>query len=187
LIVKTGGRLVLVVDDDGDWRALVADTLAEDGFVVATACDGRAACDCLSRVKPEVVVTDVEMPLMDGCELLAELHDRDRALPVIVMTAEADADASCFAEAFRLIQKPATTDVVVTAVKDALLHRRQTRVRKLWRAAMNRCRRPKAKAATSRPDITPRARKRGRFAVLASIGVVTAAAILLAAMRSTAA
>ena len=50
-----------MVDDDGDWRAFLADTLADEGFVVTTASDGRAACDCLHRVNPAVVITDVDM------------------------------------------------------------------------------------------------------------------------------
>lgn len=205
-IVKSGSRSVLVVDDDGDWRALVADTLADEGFVVATACDGRAACDCLTGVNPDVVVTDVDMPVMDGCALLATLHRRDRGLPVIVMTANAAADASTFSEAFRLIRKPVTTDVVVTAVKDALLCRRQTGLREFWSAAraavhvarkvgcaaivrtMNRHRRPtKAKTTTapSCPGTTRRARGRGRLVVMAGVGMATAAAVLIAALRGT--
>jgi CheY-like chemotaxis protein len=203
LIVKSVSRSVLVVDDDGDWRGLVADILAEEGFVVATASDGRAACDCLSRVRPAVVITDVDMPFMDGCALLAKLHRRDRGLPVIVMTADAEADAASFAQAFCLIRKPATTDDVVTAVRGALLHHhRQTRAGELWSAAraamdvarersyativrtVNRCRRPtKANAATARPAITPQKRRRGRLAVMAGLGV--AAAFLIAALRGT--
>ena len=122
---------MLVVDDDGDWRALVADTLADEGFVVATAGDGRAACDCVRRVQPEVVVTDVEMPFMDGYELLAKLRCLDRGLPVIVMSADDAGDASRFSDAFRFIRKPATIDAVMVAVNEALLRRRRTRLRGL--------------------------------------------------------
>jgi DNA-binding NtrC family response regulator len=198
---------VLLVDDDADWRALVADTLADEGFVVATAPDGRAACDCFRRLKPAVVVTDVEMPSMDGGELLAQLRCLDRELPVIVMSAEDAQDASRFHDAFRFIRKPATTDAVAAAVKEALLRRRPTRLRKLWIAAlvaadaarergyaivartMNRCRRS-AKAAAIRPlgrDTKQRAGRLNRLAVIAGVGVATAAAVLIAALRGPAA
>ena len=143
------------MDDDGDWRDVVADMLADEGFVVTTASDGRAACDCLRRVKPAVVVTDVEMPVMDGSELLANIHCFDRGLPVIVMSAEEAPDVASFSDAFRFIHKPATTDAVVAAVKEAVVKRRS--------------------------------RERSRLAVIAGVGVATAAAVLIAALRATAA
>lgn len=199
-----------MVDDDGDWRAVLADTLADEGFVVTTASDGRAACDCLHRVNPAVVITDVEMPVMDGCELLAKIHSVDRGLPVIVMTAEEAPDVSGFSDAFRFIHKPATTDVVVAAVKEAVLRRRRAGLRDVWSAAraatdvarlrgyaalirtMNRCRRSTTKAALVGRDIRQRARGRGKLATamiagVAGVGVATAAAVLFAALRSTAA
>ena len=199
---------MLVVDDDGDWRAVVADMLADEGFVVTTASDGRAACDCLSRAKPTVVVTDVEMPFMDGCELLAKIHALDRELPVIVMTADEVPDTESFSDAFRFIQKPATTDAVVAAVRDASLRRRHAGLHDLWGAARAAAdvarlaglrrlhsddeslpadRRKLRRAAPVRRDIKQRARGRGRLAVIAGIGVATAAAVLIAALRSTAA
>ena len=198
---------MLLVDDDADWRTLVADTLADEGFVVATAADGRAACECFRRVRPAVVVTDVEMPSMDGCELLAQLRCLDRELPVIVMTAEDTQDASRFTHAFRLIRKPATTDAVTAAVKEALLRRRRTRLRALLMAArtaadaarerghaivartMNRCR-SSTKVKVVRPprrDTKPWARGLNRLAVIAGVGVATVAAVLIAALRGPAA
>jgi DNA-binding NtrC family response regulator len=198
--------VVLVVDDDGDWRALMADSLADEGFEVVTVPDGRAACDCFRRVRPAVVVTDVEMPSMDGSELLAQLRSLDRDLPVIVITAEDVQHAPAFAEAFSVIPKPATTDAVTAAVKEALLRRPRTRLRQFWSAAragavvvrergygiavraVNRCWRP-AKGAAIRPvrrDTRQGAGGLGRLAVIAGIGVATAAAILIAALRGPA-
>ena len=113
---------VLIVDDDEDWRAVIADVLSEEGFSVSTANDGRAACSALRRSKPGVVVTDGQMPLMSGCELLAWLRSLDRTLPVIVVTAEDTWDiASTYVEAFRVIRKPTTADAIVSAVREALL------------------------------------------------------------------
>ena len=197
----------MIVDDDGDWRTLVADALTDEGFVVATASDGRGACECVRRVKPEVVVTDVEMPFMDGYELFAHLRCLDRELPVIVMTADNVQDGSCFTDAFRLIRKPATTDAVMAAVTEALPRRRRTRLRELWIAArgvadaarergygiairtMNRCRRSTEAGGVRRIRPEPRRWAGGlrRIAVIAGVGVATATAILIAAMRGPAA
>jgi DNA-binding NtrC family response regulator len=206
--VKRTGQSVLVVDDDSDWRALVADTLADEGFVVATAANGRAACDCFRRTKPSVVVTDVEMPSMDGGELLAQLRCLDRELPVIVMTADDVQDTSRFTDAFRFIRKPATTDAVTAAVKEALLRRRRPRLRALWMAARgaadgarerayeiairttNRCRRRSTKAEVMHPvrrDTKTWAAALGKVAVIAGVGVAAVAAVLIAALHGPAA
>jgi DNA-binding NtrC family response regulator len=115
-------RSVLIVDDDDDWRAVMADVLAEAGFFVTTACNGRAALTSWQHGRAEVVVTDVQMPVMDGCQLFAALQAIDRALPVIVLTAEGVSDvAPTFAGAFRIIRKPAPIEAVVSAVTDAVL------------------------------------------------------------------
>ena len=80
---------VLVVDDDPINRALLARTLERDGHVVTTAEDGREAWEMLQREPFDVVLLDVLMPEMDGCEVLAHIEDdvRLRHLPVIMVSA----------------------------------------------------------------------------------------------------
>ncbi len=179
---------MLVVDDDEDWRGVLADVLSEAGFVVTAAGDGRAACVSLSRVKPEVVVTDVQMPVMDGCQLLAELRSIDGSLPVILVTGEdAPFGASNFSGAFRVIKKPSTIDEVVSAVTEALVYHRMPRLHDLWTAARTvaqgaRRRGHAALARTVESCRQPRARR--RLALMAGFGMATAAALLIAALRS---
>jgi DNA-binding NtrC family response regulator len=127
---------VLIVDDDEDWRDVMADVLSEEGFSVSTASDGRAACLSLRRARPEVVVTDVDMPVMTGRELLAWLRSRDRTLPVIVVTGEDElATATKCADAFLVLRKPTTPDAIVSAVREALLRRNEPLAGKISRAA----------------------------------------------------
>ena len=79
---------VLVVDDDPDVALLVKTVLERRaGCEVAVAHDGQSAVERLETFTPDVVVTDIEMPGLDGLELLAELRRNDPLLPVIVMTA----------------------------------------------------------------------------------------------------
>jgi len=194
---------VLVVDDDADWRELIADTLSEQGFAVATARDGRSACECLRRAKPEVVVTDVEMPFMNGYELFAHLRSLDRDLPVIVMSAGSAADGTSLRDAFRFIQKPVTTDVVAAAVQEAVrCRRRPPALRQLLDSAraagdtarqrgyellvetVNRRTRPALGGAGPWMGQPSKrwARRMGSITVIA--GVAAAAAIVMAALRS---
>jgi len=81
---------VLVVEDNPDMREYVAGLLSED-YLVATAGDGLEALDRLQEFRPDLVLTDVMMPRLDGFGLLARMHE-DPALtgiPVIMLSARA--------------------------------------------------------------------------------------------------
>lgn len=171
---------MLIVDDDEDWRSVIADVLSEEGFSVNTASDGRAACVSFRLARPAVVVTDVDMPVMTGRELLAWLRSRDRSLPVIVMTGEDElVIASECPGAFRVLRKPATTDAIVSAVREASLLRDERLVGKIARAA-------KALADSARrcSTVSRRSRRgRVRFAMATGVGVTALAALAIVAIR----
>ena len=80
---------ILVVDDSPAQRHYVADCLARQGFEVATADNGRTALDRAAAIRPALVISDYEMPVMTGFELVHALR-RDpelRQIPVIMLTA----------------------------------------------------------------------------------------------------
>jgi chemosensory pili system protein ChpA (sensor histidine kinase/response regulator) len=80
--------LVLVVDDSITVRRVTQRLLKREGFRVALANDGLHALEVLAQEKPNVVLSDIEMPRMDGFDLVRnirnDLHLRD--LPVIMIT-----------------------------------------------------------------------------------------------------
>lgn len=79
---------VLLVDDSAVIRRLLRDTLSEDPDieVVATAPNGKIALDKLPLVQPDVVVLDIEMPVMNGLETLPRIRDYSATLPVIMFS-----------------------------------------------------------------------------------------------------
>lgn len=77
---------VLVVDDSPIVRELLVELLTGAKLDVLTAGDGREALDVLARNPVELVVSDVEMPNVDGFELLRRIRERDSELPVIMVT-----------------------------------------------------------------------------------------------------
>ena len=79
---------VLVVDDSVVVRRLVSRALEQDGSVevVGVAADGQIALTKIAQTKPDLVVLDVEMPVMDGLTALAEIRMRWPRLPVIVFS-----------------------------------------------------------------------------------------------------
>ncbi len=78
---------VLVVDDEVNARAALAELLRDEGYTVETAADAFKALGKLGDFAPEVVLTDLKMPGMDGLELLRKLRAQDPEAVVLVMTA----------------------------------------------------------------------------------------------------
>ena len=95
--------LILLVEDDANQRALFEEELCDEGYRVVTAGDGREALSVASQHKPDLVVMDVNMPVMDGLDTLARLLEVDRKVPVIIHTAYAsyrDSFSSWSADAY---------------------------------------------------------------------------------------
>jgi CheY-like chemotaxis protein len=102
---------ILVVDDEQPVVDLLTDMLEDDGHTVISAYNGRAALEIVAQHPPDLVISDVMMPFLDGiqlCKRLREEHDRE-SLPVILMSAAMPPDlSSCGANAF--IGKPFNID-----------------------------------------------------------------------------
>ncbi|MFC6669784.1 sigma-54-dependent transcriptional regulator [Marinobacterium aestuariivivens] len=81
------GIKVLIVEDDQELREALADTLALAGFEYLEAGDGLQALELLKRKSVDIVVSDVNMPGMDGHALLAQLQQTQPCLPVVLITA----------------------------------------------------------------------------------------------------
>ncbi len=81
---------VLLVEDQGDQRALIRRMLEREGWLVTEAQNGRIALDRIAENPPELIVLDLMMPEMDGFEFLEALHHDDarRAIPIVVVTAK---------------------------------------------------------------------------------------------------
>jgi CheY-like chemotaxis protein len=85
-------RRVLVVDDDVEIRESIAEVLAEAGYDVALAANGREALEEMARTPVCAVLLDLMMPVMDGWELMREIRRslQHAAVPVVVVSADAN-------------------------------------------------------------------------------------------------
>ena len=81
-----GRRRVLIVDDSPIVRDLLSELLSSVGLEVRTAGDGAAALHSLAEHPVDLIVCDVEMPVMDGFEFLRRLRDRAERVPVVMVT-----------------------------------------------------------------------------------------------------
>jgi two-component system, cell cycle response regulator DivK len=80
---------ILLVDDYGDTRELFAEILAMAGFDVVQAADGEEGLARAPEILPDLIVTDLTLPDVDGCEVARRLKDDDRTrgIPIIALSA----------------------------------------------------------------------------------------------------
>ena len=83
---------VLIAEDDDSLRRLLARRLADAGFRVDAVTDGEAALDALHAARPDVLLTDLEMPAMDGGALCRSVREDDqlREMPIVVFSGSED-------------------------------------------------------------------------------------------------
>ena len=115
---------VLVVDDSVVIRKILTDTLSGDPQieVVGTASDGHIALAKISQLEPDIITLDVEMPVMNGLETLAEVRKLRPKLPVIMFSTLTERGASATLDALALgasdyATKPSNTGNPATAIE----------------------------------------------------------------------
>jgi CheY-like chemotaxis protein len=109
-------RRILVVDDDPRCRQAVARLLVEEGYDAAAAADGEEASGLLSSWDPDLVLTDLEMPRVDGRRLVDTVRRLCPGIPVLVLSARRDPDAERMAEGF--FPKPVRVDSLLARIRD---------------------------------------------------------------------
>lgn len=117
--------LILVVDDEQPIRKLLMRFLSRRGYLVEGAEDGVQALKLMEARRPALVITDINMPLMNGIELISRLRTAEatRLLPVVLLTAtkglgDAEYQTSSGADAFLL--KPVAMADLLSTVRELL-------------------------------------------------------------------
>lgn len=85
-------KTVLVVDDSPSVRQMISNTLQGAGYAVVTACDGQEALDVAGRVSPDAVITDQNMPNLDGLGFCRAFRARPehQGVPVVFLSTESE-------------------------------------------------------------------------------------------------
>ncbi len=119
---------VWVVDDDSSIRWVMEKTLSSADIKCETFSDAESVLLALERETPDVLISDIRMPGIDGIELLSQVSRSYPELPVIIMTAHSDLDAAVNAYqkgAFEYLPKPFDVDETLTLVERAIAHSRE--------------------------------------------------------------
>ena len=126
-MIDTHRANVLVIDDESSILESLRILLRNEGFTPHVAQGGRQGLEQIASLSPDIVLTDVRMPNVDGIEVLSAVRRQDPAIPVILMTAQATLQSAVQAVnegAFYYIQKPFRNDDLVAILRRAAEHRR---------------------------------------------------------------
>lgn len=113
---------ILTVDDSRTMRDLLRAALVKAGFEVVQAVDGQDGYETLLREGADVIITDINMPVMDGFGFIETVRSDDshRATPILVLTTESDPDKKARARAAGAtgwIVKPFNADKLLDAIR----------------------------------------------------------------------
>ncbi len=89
-IVKLKSLMLLFVEDEEDLLEIIGDTLSKLGANFRTAKNGKEALEIMSKEKIDIVVTDINMPVMNGLKLIENLNKDYPQIPVIIMSAHTE-------------------------------------------------------------------------------------------------
>ncbi|MBW2239819.1 MAG: sigma-54-dependent Fis family transcriptional regulator [Deltaproteobacteria bacterium] len=114
---------ILIVDDEKNYPRILSAVLEEEGFETFCANSGYEALEILKNIDVDLVLTDMKMPKMDGIELLGKIKEKDKDLPVIMMTAHGTVDKAVEAMqkgAYSYILKPFDNNRLILYVNKAI-------------------------------------------------------------------
>ncbi len=116
---------IWVIDDDRAMRWVLEKTFKEEGLDVTSFEEAQSALDQLNEDAPEVIITDIRMPGIDGLTFLSKVKTHYPDLPVIIMTAHSDLESAVSSYqtgAFEYLPKPFDIDEALALVQRAILH-----------------------------------------------------------------
>ena len=116
---------ILVVDDSDDTREMMAKLLELEAFTVVTAEDGSAGLNIADAELPDLIITDINMPNLNGIEMIKQLRKRARfeSVPIMAITAYGNgvAKEALKAGADRATTKPVRFNALLVEIRELLV------------------------------------------------------------------
>lgn len=118
--------MIWVIDDDASIRFVFDKALDANSITHRLFETGEAALEALEQETPDVIVSDIKMPGIDGLELIKRVHEIDENIPFIIMTAHSDLTAAIDAYeegSFEYLPKPFDIEQAISVIRRAAVHR----------------------------------------------------------------
>jgi len=116
-------KKILVVDDEVDLVEILCEELNLLGYETLKAYDGLEALEVIAQKKPNLIISDINMPKLDALHMMEKMNEQGIRVPVILLTAYSNSHKIKKAwelGAFDFIEKPASFDALHALIKDAL-------------------------------------------------------------------
>lgn len=119
-------KTILIIDDDRDLRTLLAKALSAAGYAVATAEDGQQGLTQFAALLPDLVLTDLCMPVKEGIEVITELHRTHPQTKIIAMSSGGQGGHTVYLKlaqrlgATRQLEKPFSIQDLIATVQETL-------------------------------------------------------------------
>ncbi|MFA6599683.1 MAG: response regulator [Candidatus Omnitrophota bacterium] len=117
------GEKIMIVDDDEDLQVLYSLYLKGESYEIVQALNGQEALDLLEKERPDLIVLDMIMPVMDGEEFFIKLRAEKKmsSIPVIIASINEKIPQRLFGLGIHdILRKPFTIDVLVDRIRKAL-------------------------------------------------------------------
>jgi len=110
--------VIMVIEDDPSIRTILRYLFEKNDYTVMLAESGDEALIILTRVRPDLITLDLNLPGINGDAVLKELrgHEATKSLPVVVVSAEVDISPEVQAQAQAIVRKPFTIDGLLAVV-----------------------------------------------------------------------
>ena len=134
--------IVLLVEDNTDMRSFIKTLLTEENFMVVEATNGRQGIDRAKEIIPDLIISDIMMPDVDGYQLCRELKQdiKTSHVPIILLSVkytETEITRGLETGADDYITKPFNMDILLTRVRNLINQRRQLQQRIQWDTVMH--------------------------------------------------
>jgi CheY-like chemotaxis protein len=115
-------KTILIVEDEFGIADALRDVLVEEGYGIELARNGREGLDALNSARPDLIIVDLMMPIMDGREMIRQLRASEtlKTIPVILMSAVAHASIRRDVEVEGFLRKPFNLDALLELVQKLL-------------------------------------------------------------------
>ncbi len=118
-------KKILIVDDDREWNFLLKMKLGIAGYTTDQAFNGQDAVEKIAQGKPDLVLLDITMPVMDGWQVCDRLRSQPetKTLPIVIQSSLTHPDDLQRGKSFsveRYLLKPCSPDAIVQSIRDIL-------------------------------------------------------------------
>ena len=129
-MIKSGCK-ILIVEDENIARMYLKTILSKTIKEIYTASNGKEGLELFVKIKPDLIITDLEMPIMDGIEMVKQIRKTNMKIPIIVTTAYNDDEHKIDNVQGRVL-KPIIINEMISKIND-LLH-----LNKFWLKKINK-------------------------------------------------